>query len=71
MRYLRDSFEYANSVLATIDEKNSLSRVDGPYGGPSTKLGIAVLAVWHASDHYGQVVEYLRMNGIITPASRR
>jgi hypothetical protein len=71
MPYLRDSFEYANGVLATIDEKNLLSPVDGPYGGPSTKLGIAVLAVWHASDHYGQLVEYLRMNSFIPPASRR
>lgn len=71
MRYLRDSFEYANSVLTTIDEKNLLSPVEGPYGGPSTKLGIAFLAVWHASDHYGQLVVYLRMNRIIPPASRR
>jgi hypothetical protein len=26
--------------------------------------------VAHAFDHYGQMVEYLRMNGIIPPASR-
>jgi uncharacterized damage-inducible protein DinB len=70
MQYLRESFKYADQVLATVDTKNILSPVDGPYGGPSTKLGIAVLAVWHASDHYGQLVEYLRMNGIIPPASR-
>jgi len=27
-------------------------------------------ALWHASDHYGQLVEYARMNGIVPPASR-
>jgi hypothetical protein len=70
MKYLRDSFAYADRVVATIHPRNVLAPVSGPYGGPSTKLGIAVLAVWHASDHYGQMVEYLRMNGIIPPASR-
>src|SRR6267378_2793669 len=54
MKYLRNSFAYAGKVLATIDAKNQLDRVEGPYGGPNTKLGIATLAVWHASDHYGQ-----------------
>jgi uncharacterized damage-inducible protein DinB len=70
MDYLRESFKYADQVMATISAQNMLDKVEGPYGGPSSKLGITVLAVWHASDHYGQVVEYLRMNGIVPPASR-
>jgi hypothetical protein len=70
MEYLRDSFAYGSRVAAAIDQKNMLDVVDGPYGGPRTKLGISVLAIWHASDHYGQLVEYLRMNGVIPPASR-
>ena len=71
MQYLRESFKYADRVLTAINTDNALAKIEGPYGGPSTKLGIAVLAVWHASDHYGQLVEYLRMNGIVPPASRR
>jgi hypothetical protein len=70
MRYLRDSFAYADRVMATLDAKNALDPVSGRYATPSTKLGISVTAVWHAADHYGQMVEYLRMNGIIPPASR-
>ena len=70
MPYLRESFAYANKVLATLTEKNMLDAVDGPYFTPNTKLGIAIAAVWHASDHYGQLVEYLRMNGIVPPASQ-
>src|SRR2546425_9378945 len=70
MKYLHDSLAYADQVMATIDAKNALAPVSGRYGGPSTKLGIAILAVWHASDHYGQMVEYLRMNGVVPPASR-
>lgn len=68
--YLHESFEYAQRVLGTMTAENALDPVEGPYGGPSTRLGIATLAVWHASDHYGQLVVYLRMNGIVPPASR-
>jgi hypothetical protein len=35
-----------------------------------TRLGMATLIVGHCFDHYGQMVEYLRMNAIIPPASR-
>src|SRR5436190_1792806 len=46
-------------------------QVDGPYAGPNTRLGIAVAAVWHIADHYGQIVEYLRMNGIVPPSTQK
>lgn len=71
MTYLRDSFDYAQKVLQTMTAANALEPVNGLYGGPSTRLGLTTLAVWHASDHYGQLVVYLRMNGIVPPASRR
>lgn len=67
LKYLKDSFDYGNGVLATINEKNALVRVEGPYAGPNTRLGMAVTAVWHVTDHYGQIVEYLRMCGIVPP----
>lgn len=70
MAYLRESFTYAQSVLRKMTSANALEPVSGPYGGESTRLGITTLAVWHASDHYGQLVVYLRMNGIIPPASQ-
>ncbi len=70
MAYLRASFDYAQRVLGKMTAANALDPVSGPYGGNSTRLGITTLAVWHVSDHYGQLVVYLRMNGIIPPASR-
>ncbi len=70
VRYLQSSFEYADKVLATITTANALDRADGPYAAPSTKIGLVVTAVRHASDHYGQIVEYLRMNGIAPPAGK-
>jgi uncharacterized damage-inducible protein DinB len=70
MTYLRESFEYAQRVLRTMTPANALEPAGGPYGGKSTRLGLTTLAVWHASDHYGQLVVYLRMNGIVPPASQ-
>ncbi len=71
VKYLKDSFDYANRVVATLTAKNALDRVEGRYAAPNTKLGISVAAVWHVTDHYGQLVEYLRMNGIIPPVTQR
>ena len=71
MAYLRESFAYAQGVLGMMTQANALEPVSGPYGGDSTRVGITTLAVWHASDHYGQLVVYLRLNGIVPPASRR
>ena len=70
MTYLRESFDYAQRVLRTTTPANALDPAGGPYGGQSTRLGLSTLAVWHASDHYGQLVVYLRMNGIAPPASQ-
>ena len=37
---------------------------------PTTRMEMIVLAVAHTSNHYGQVVEYLRMNGLVPPRSQ-
>jgi uncharacterized damage-inducible protein DinB len=70
MKYLRESFEYATRVMNTLTSQDALDPTDGPYAGKNTRVGVATLAIWHASDHYGQLVVYLRMNGIVPPASR-
>jgi uncharacterized damage-inducible protein DinB len=69
MAYLRDSFSYATKVMRQLTPSNAMDKVEGPYGGTTTRLGISTLAIWHATDHYGQLVVYLRMNGIVPPAS--
>ena len=71
LKYLRDSFDYGNGVLEKIDAKNALERTEGRYGGPNTKLGLAVTAVWHITDHYGQLVVYLRLNDIVPPTTQK
>ena len=71
VKYLKDSFDYGNRVLASLDPQNALDRVEGRYAGPNTKLGISVVAAWHIADHYGQLVEYVRMNDIVPPQTQK
>ena len=71
LKYLKDSFVYVHKAVRTIDEKNEAETVKSPFGeGRVSRLGLACSVSWHGYDHYGQMVEYLRMNGIIPPASR-
>ena len=69
LKYLRDSIEKMDRAIATTNEKNMLAPIQGPYAGDN-RLSILSSAVWHIADHYGQLIEYLRMNGILPPASR-
>ena len=72
MKLLQDSFVYAHKAFATITEKNLVEQIPALSGnGTTTRLWLATLLIGHDRDHYGQLVVYLRMNGIIPPASRR
>ena len=71
VKYLKDSFALGHKALATITAENQVTLLDKPVlPFLNTRLGIATLGCWHTMDHYGQMVEYLRVNGIIPPASR-
>lgn len=71
LKYLKESFAYVHKAIATINETNLVETVRSPFGeGKVTRMGLATSVSWHGYDHYGQMVIYLRMNGIIPPASR-
>jgi hypothetical protein len=71
LKYLNDSFVYVHKAMQSINEKNLIETVRSPFGeGKVSRLGLATSVAWHGYDHYGQMVEYLRMNNIVPPASR-
>lgn len=70
MDYVKGSFAELHRAVASIGQENMLGPLDAS-PGPRTRLECAVDAVAHSYDHYGQMVEYLRMNGIVPPASRK
>ncbi|MFY9904718.1 MAG: DinB family protein [Terriglobales bacterium] len=72
LKYLKDSYAYAHKAVATITEANVVEPIPSFDGkSTTTRLSLAMLFAWHGYDHYGQMVEYLRMNGIVPPASRK
>jgi len=63
---MKDSFQNAHAFIDGITPENAY--VTMANGG--TRAGMASFGIAHMMDHYGQLVVYLRMNGIVPPASR-
>jgi DinB family protein len=68
---LAGSFAFAHKAIATLTPGNAFEVVKLPEPGMWTRGTLAAFGVAHAFDHYGQMVEYLRMNGIVPPASAK
>jgi uncharacterized damage-inducible protein DinB len=67
IKFLKDSFALGHKAAASLTAQNMLQ---APEHSKSSRVYLATFAVAHAYDHYGQMVEYLRMNGIVPPATR-
>jgi hypothetical protein len=68
VRYLEESIKYARRAVATLTEENQFEMVPTVFG-PMSKVGVISGITYHSYDHYGQMVIYARMNGIVPPAS--
>jgi hypothetical protein len=66
---LAASFRFAHKAIATITPENAFLPIK-PVDGQGTRATLAAFGVAHGYDHYGQLVEYLRMNGIVPPGSK-
>lgn len=69
IQFLKDSFAVGHRAAKTITPENAMEQLPF-FRGTQARLFIASGAVIHDADEYGQMVEYLRMNGIVPPASR-
>jgi uncharacterized damage-inducible protein DinB len=69
LKFLKDSFAVGHKAVATVNSENLLEMV--PFRTTKApRLGLVSDELIHANDHYGQMVEYLRMSGVVPPASR-
>ena len=72
LKALGDSFDYGDALLREFPDAALTETVKGPpWMGPSTRIRMIYDAIAHCQDIYGQMVVYLRLNGIVPPASRR
>jgi len=73
LNYLTGSFAYLDKAIEAIGQKTlpvKSSPISPLKSTEATRLALVVESLVHAFDHYGQMVEYLRMNGVVPPASR-
>ena len=68
---LAGSFVFGHKAIATLTPANAFEVVKIEEPLLMTRGTLAQFSVSHANDHYGQMVEYLRMNGIVPPASAK
>lgn len=64
-----DSFAYAHKALGAITPQNAYAAIKGA-DDLHTRSVLASFISAHGYDHYGQMIEYLRMNGILPPGSK-
>jgi hypothetical protein len=69
VRYLKDAFAHAHRAIGTLTNENLLEPIADPYSEKlrTTRLEAAGIFLSHTYDHYGQMVEYLRMNNVVLP----
>jgi uncharacterized damage-inducible protein DinB len=68
---LAGSFAYGHKAIASLTVANAFEVVKSPEPGLQTRATLTGFGIEHGFDHYGQMVEYLRMNGIVPPASAK
>ncbi len=72
LKALNDSYDYGTALLNEQTEMTIAQTVQGPrFMGPSTRARVFWFLLSHSSDIYGQMAVYLRLNGIVPPASRK
>ena len=73
LNYLKESFAHLSKAVEAIGAANvpvNTSPISPLKKSEVTRSALIVESLFHAADHYGQLVEYLRMNGFVPPASR-
>ena len=69
--FLKRSFAYTHKAMRSLNEENLMQQVQSAFGKNKVpRLNMATAPQWHSFDHYGQMVVYARMCGVVPPASR-
>ena len=69
IKAMSDSFDYGAAVIAEFNNTTIQETIQAPFMGPSTRARIMFFLNGHTQDTYGQMVVYLRLNGLTPPAS--
>lgn len=70
LKALAESYDYGIALLNEQTEAGITQTIDAAFFGPSTRARMFWFLLAHSMDVYGQMAVYLRLNGIVPPASR-
>jgi hypothetical protein len=72
VKALNDSIAYCDAAYAALDDARAAQIVDLPFdGGKGARAGTLMMNTGHVQEHYGNLVTYFRIKGIIPPSSRQ
>ena len=72
LKALSDSYDFGAAVLREFPDAALTQAINGPrWIGDATRAKMVYYTLGHTQDIYGQMAVYLRLNGIVPPASRR
>jgi uncharacterized damage-inducible protein DinB len=66
---LKDAFAYCDAAYDALTDANGAVPVQS--GKERTRFGMLNWNLWHTWEHYGNVVVYLRMKGLVPPSSEK
>ena len=66
---LADSVALCQKAFAAVTPANMMESAGGR--GTRTKIGMLIYNTSHVNEHYGNLVTYLRLNGMVPPSSQR
>jgi uncharacterized damage-inducible protein DinB len=69
IKAMSDSFDYGAKVIGEFNNTSIQETIQAPFMGPSTRARVMFFLNGHTQDTYGQMVVYLRLNGVTPPAS--
>ena len=69
LKALGESYDYGDKILADLNDQNALEMVTGMRGERMTRISAYMHALHDIVDHYGNLVVYLRLNGIVPPST--
>jgi uncharacterized damage-inducible protein DinB len=67
---LQDSIGYCDAAYIALDDRRAGEAINAPFGSGKTARAAALMGnTGHLQEHYGNLVTYLRMNGLVPPSS--
>ncbi len=69
LKGLGEMFDYGDMILSQITDETAKDMVVGMRSMPMTKFEAALVAFEDQMDHYGNMVVYLRINGVVPPST--